>query len=96
MLLYFYLRPSLKENQRPQGHLAIQRSSEIIDLEEIADGILYDKWGIWTINNESLSLLSKGSYTKMSRSKNETWFPWRSTSRSNLLHKPINTNPCWE
>ena len=47
-----------------------------MDPEEIVDGILLDKWGIWTINNEHLSLLSKGSYmetessTLMSRSKN--------------------------
>ena len=26
-----------------------------MDLEEIVDGILLDKWGIWTINNEDLS-----------------------------------------
>ena len=74
-----------------RGHLAIQRSSENIDPEEIVDGILLDKWGIRTINNENLSLLSKGLYTKtesstlMSRSKNETWFPWRLTLRSNSL-----------
>ena len=74
-----------------RGHLAIQRNSENIDPEEIVDGILLDKWGIRTINNENLSLLSKGLYTKtesstlMSRSKNETWFPWRSTLRSNSL-----------
>ena len=85
-----------------RGHLAIQRSSENIDLEEIVDGILHDKWGIRTINNENLSLLSKGLYTKtesstlMSRSKNETWFSWRSTLRSNSLHEAINTNPRWE
>ena len=72
-------------------HLAIQRSSENIDPEEIVDSILLDKWGIRTINNENLSLLSKGLYTKiesstlMSRSKNEAWFPWRSTLRSNSL-----------
>ena len=38
-----------------RGHLAIQRSSENIYPEEIADGILLDKWVIWTINNENLS-----------------------------------------
>ena len=38
-----------------RGHLAIQRSSENIDPEEIVDGILLDKWVIWTINNENLS-----------------------------------------
>ena len=51
--------------------------------------ILLDKSGIWTINNENLSLLSKGLHTKtesstlMSRSKNETCFPRHSTLRSN-------------
>ena len=74
-----------------RGHLASQRSSENIDPEEIVNGILLDKWGIRTINNENLSLLPRGLYTKtesstlMSRSKNETWFPWRSTLRSNSL-----------
>ena len=62
-----------------------------MDPEEIVDGILLEKWGIRTINNENLSPLSRGLYTKtessalMSRSKNETWFPWRSTLRSNSL-----------
>ena len=46
-------------------HLAIQRSSENIDPEEIVDGILLDKRAIRTINNENLSLLSKSSYTKI-------------------------------
>ena len=74
-----------------RGHRSFQRSSENIDPEEIVDGILRDKWDIRTINNESLSLLSRGLYTKtesstlMSRSKNETWFPWRSTLTSNSL-----------
>ena len=41
----------------------------------MVDGILLDKWGIGTINNENLSLLPKDLYTKtesytlMSRSK---------------------------
>ena len=58
--------------------LSFKKSSEKIDPEEIADCILLDKWGIQTINNENLSLLSKGLYTKtdsstlMSRSKYET------------------------
>ena len=74
-----------------RGNLAIQRSSENIDPEQIVDDILLDKWGIRTINNENLSLFSRGLYTKtesstlMSRSKNETWFPWRSSLRSNSL-----------
>ena len=46
-------------------HLAIQRSSENIDPEEIIDGILLDKRGIRTINNGNLSFLSKSSYTKI-------------------------------
>ena len=52
---------------------------------------MLDKWGIRTITNENLFLLSNGLYTKtesstlISRSKNETWFPWRSTLRSNSL-----------
>ena len=74
-----------------RGHRSFQRSSENIDPEEIVDGILRDKWDIRTINNESLSLLSRGLYTKtesstlMSRSKNETWFPCSSTWRFNSL-----------
>ena len=74
-----------------RGHLAIQRGSENIDPQEIVDGILLEKWGIRTINNENSSLLSKGLHTKtesstlISRSKNETWFPWRSIWRSNSL-----------
>ena len=40
-------------------HLAIQRSSENIDPEEIVDGILLDKWGIRPVSNGNLSLLSK-------------------------------------
>ena len=35
-----------------RGHLAIQRSSENVDPEEIVDGILLNKWGIRTINNK--------------------------------------------
>ena len=46
-------------------HLAVQRSSENIDPEEIVDGILLDKRAIRTINNGNLSLLSKISYTKI-------------------------------
>ena len=46
-------------------HLAIQRSSENMDSEEIVDGILLDKRAIRTINNGNLSLLSKISYTKI-------------------------------
>ena len=74
-----------------RGHLAIQRSSENIDLEEILDGILLDKWGIQTINKENSSLLSKGLHTKTeastqaSRSNNETQFPLCLTLRSNSL-----------
>ena len=40
-------------------HLVIRRSSENIGPEENVDGILLDKWGIRTINNGNLSLLSK-------------------------------------
>ena len=60
------------------GHLAIQRSSENVDPNEIVDGILLDKWGIQTTNNENLSLLWNGLCTKtesstlMLRYKNET------------------------
>ena len=47
-------------------HLAIPRSSENIDPEEIVDGILLYKIAIRTIiNNGNLSLLSKSSYTKI-------------------------------
>ena len=46
-------------------HLAIRRSSENIDPEEIVDSILLDKRAIRTINNGNLSLLSKSSYTKI-------------------------------
>ena len=42
----------------------ILRSSENIDLAEIVDGILLDKWGLRTINNRNLSLLTKSLYTK--------------------------------
>ena len=45
-------------------YLAILRSSENIDPEEIVDGILLDKWGIRTINNGNLSRLTKNLYTK--------------------------------
>ena len=48
-----------------RGHLAIQRSSENIDPEEIVDGILLDKRPIRDINNGNLSLLPKSSYTKI-------------------------------
>ena len=37
-------------------HLAICRISENIDPHQVADGILLDKWDIWTIKIEHLSL----------------------------------------
>ena len=73
MLLFFHLKLSFsKANHKAQGiksyvlrgHLAIQKSSENIDLEEIVDGILLEKWGSQTVNKENLSLLSKGLYMK--------------------------------
>ena len=72
-------------------HLVNQRSSENIGPQEIVDGILLEKWGIRTLNNGNLFLLSAGlnpkteSSTLMQRSKNEPWFPSRSTFRSNSL-----------
>ena len=71
--------------------LISRRSSENIDPYKIVDGILLEKWGIQTIKNGNLSLLSKSLYTKtqysifMSRSKNESWFLWCSTLSSNSL-----------
>ena len=38
---------------------------DISTTEEIADGILLDQWGIQTMNNGNLSLLSKSSYMKI-------------------------------
>ena len=71
MLLYFHIKLSEAQGIKPyvlRGHFAIQSIFENIYPEEILDGILLDKWGIWTINNENLSLLSKGLYTKIDSS----------------------------
>ena len=74
MLLYFHLVLSNFENKSEsvdikssalREHLAIPRSSEKIDPEEIVDGILLDKRAIRAINNGNLSLLSKSLCTKI-------------------------------
>ena len=45
--------------------LAIRKSyTENIDPQKIMDGIFLEKWGIWTIKNGNLYLLSKSLYTK--------------------------------
>ena len=46
-------------------NLAIRRSSENTDPEEIVDGIFLEKRAIQTINNGNLFLLPKSLYTKI-------------------------------
>ena len=65
MLLYLHLVLSFLKTNQTLGikssvlreHLAIQRSSENIDPEEIVDGILLDKRAIRTINNDYLIII---------------------------------------
>ena len=79
-------------------HLATRTSFENTDPQKIADGILLHKQGIRTIKNGNLSLLSKSLYAKTlssiltSRSKNQVWFPWRSTFSSNFVEQIFLNN----
>ena len=65
MLLYLHLALSFLKTNQTLGikssvlreHLAIQKSSENIDPEEIVDGILLDKRAIRNINNDYLIII---------------------------------------
>ena len=71
-------------------HLTIRRNSENIEQENMVEGILLSQFGMWTMKNWNLSLLSNSLQTNipysilMPRSKNIAFVPLCSTFSSNF------------